>query len=68
MVQKRRSHKGGFREATQSVRPFQINFRKIELSFFRNVCSNSVHPAPHEGRFAIVTDVDAGCDGRIGRD
>jgi hypothetical protein len=28
------------------------------------------HPVPHEGRFAIVTDVGTGCGGRgsVGRD
>jgi hypothetical protein len=25
---------------------------------------NSCHPGPHKGRFAIVTNVGSGCDGR----
>ncbi|MET0222232.1 MAG: hypothetical protein ABW213_16400 [Tardiphaga sp.] len=34
--------------------------------FFSEIMVLSSHPASHEGRFAIVTDVDAGCGGRAG--
>jgi hypothetical protein len=34
--------------------------------FFSEIVVLCPHPASHEGRFAIVTDVDAGCGGRAG--
>jgi len=49
-------------DATCPVLPSKIN----PFAFPPNHIHISRHPVPHEGRFAIVTNVGAGCGGRGG--
>jgi hypothetical protein len=52
-------------EPDQTDLPSPVPQLKIFLfSFDPNQIHNSRHPVPHEGRFAIVTDVGTGCGGR----
>jgi hypothetical protein len=44
----------------------QIFVKKYLASVFRNFVIVFAYPVPSEGRFAIVTSVGTGCDGRGG--
>ena len=39
--------------------------KNIPISFFQNMMFYSRRPVSFEGRFAVVTDVEAGCGGRV---
>ncbi|WP_315736486.1 MULTISPECIES: hypothetical protein [unclassified Bradyrhizobium] len=39
--------------------------KKISVSFFQKSCFPLVRPVSQEGRFAVVTNVEAGCGGRV---
>jgi hypothetical protein len=44
--------------------PVQFRSQKYSASRFTQITFKTTRPAHSEGRFAIVTDVGAGCDGR----
>ena len=58
--------KTNFLKQINLICPVQSYSEKFFASPQTQIKSIFRHPAPKEGRFAIVTDVGAGCGGRFG--
>src|SRR4051795_12207588 len=57
--------KHAFREPVQAIRPTLPFARKYFSFVLSENMVQSRRPVSHEGRFAVVTDVEAGCGGRV---
>jgi hypothetical protein len=64
-AENRLSQKTHFGSRFKRITPSSSPARNISLSFYQNLCFSASRPVSHEGRFAVVTDVEAGCGGRI---
>ncbi|MGJ5152042.1 hypothetical protein [Bradyrhizobium sp. SZCCHNS3052] len=63
---KRPALKNSVRKAPQSDLPVQHIAQKYSSFFFPEIMIVCRRPVSHEGRFAVVTNVEAGCGGRVG--
>jgi len=57
--------KTSFREPLQAHPSIQPVSEKYSSFFLSEIMIDCRRPVSHEGRFAIVTDVEAGCGGRV---
>jgi hypothetical protein len=54
-----------FLNRLKQITLFSHRRQNISISFYQNLCLLDAVPSRSEGRFAVVTDVEAGCGGRI---
>jgi hypothetical protein len=62
---KRPAPKNSFCKPPQTDQPIQPYCEKYFAFVFSEIDVSLCRPASHEGRYAIVTDVEAGCGGRV---
>jgi hypothetical protein len=60
-----RSPKSSFRKTIHTDHSRPAPSLKYSSFFLSEIVVHYRHPVSHEGRFAVVTDVEAGCGGRV---